>query len=119
MERWRTARNIAIVLLIAAAVYAIPGGGRAAVTFESVLLVGFGVAIGYIGLRVYRENRVALHGLGDRHRAMLYGGLALAMFEAIARRRMWETGLGELAWFVLAGLVVYMLLSVYRYARSY
>jgi hypothetical protein len=119
MERWRSARNIAIVLLIAAAVYAIPGGGRAAVTFESVLLVGFGVAIGYIGLRVYRENRVGLHSLGDRHRAMLYGGLALGMFEAIARRHMWETGLGELAWFVLAGLVVYMLLAVYRYARSY
>jgi hypothetical protein len=119
MERWRGARNVAIVLLIAAAVYVLPGGGRAATTFESVLLVGFGVAIGYIGLRLYRENRIALQTLGDRHRAMLYGALALGMFEAIARRRMWETGLGELAWFVLAGLVVYMLLTVYRYVRSY
>jgi hypothetical protein len=119
MERLRGARNIAIVLLIAAAVYVLPGGGRAATTFETVLLVAFGVAIGYLGLRLYREYRISLHGLGDRHRAMLYGALALGMFEAVARRRFWETSLGELAWFVLAGLVVYMVLAVYRYARSY
>ena len=32
---------------------------------------------------------------------------------------MWETGLGELAWFVLAGGIVYALLEVYRYWRAY
>ena len=42
-----------------------------------MLLVGFGVGIGYLGLRLYRENRVALYGLGDRYRGLLYGALAL------------------------------------------
>ena len=36
-----------------------------------------------------------------------------------ARSRMWQTGLGELAWFVLAGLVAYALLEVYRHWRAY
>jgi hypothetical protein len=32
---------------------------------------------------------------------------------------MWSTGAGELAWFVLAGIVVYALLATYRYWRAY
>src|ERR1041385_3526716 len=83
----KTLRNIAIVLVIAAAVFLLPGGGQAANTFESVLLIGFGVGFGYLGLRLYREYRVSLHGLGDRHRAILYGSLALAGFEILGYDR--------------------------------
>ena len=119
MDRLRTARNVAIVLLIAGAVYALPGGGRAANIFKSVLLIGFGVGLGYLGSRLYRENRVALHGLGDRYRALLYGAMALGMVLVVGQKRMWQSGIGELAWFVLAGLVVYALIAIYRYARSY
>jgi hypothetical protein len=115
----KNARNIAIVLLIAAAVFVIPGGGQAAHTFEAVVMVGFGVAVGYLGLRLYREGRVSIHGLGDRHRGLLYGSTALAAVLAMGQKRMWQTGLGELMWFALAGLVVYALLAVYRYWRSY
>ncbi len=119
MDSLKTARNVAIIALIAAAVYFIPGGGRAANTFESVLWVAFGVGIGYLGLRAYREYRVALHGLGDRHRGLLYGGIAGAMFAYMARPRMWQTGLGELVWFALAGFILYTLLEVYRNWRAY
>ena len=41
------------------------------------------------------------------------------MFLIVAQKRMWQTGIGELAWFVLAGLVIYALVAVYRYSRSY
>ena len=115
----KTARSIAIVVLIAAAVYFLPGGGRAANTFESVLWVAFGVGIGYLGLRGYREHRVALHSLGDRHRGLLYSGVAGAVFVYMARARMWETGIGELVWFALVGFIVYTLLEVYRHWRAY
>ena len=87
----KTARNIAIVLLIAAAVFLLPGGGQAATTFEAILLIGFGVGFGYLGLRLYREHRIGLHSLGDRHRALLYGAIALGVFAAEARTRMWRT----------------------------
>jgi hypothetical protein len=115
----KTARNVAIIVVIAAAVYFLPNGGRVASTFEALLWVAFGVGIGYLGLRLYRENRVALHGLGDRHRGLFYGALAGTMFALTARPRMWQTGAGELAWFVLAGLIVYSLLAVYRHWRAY
>jgi hypothetical protein len=119
MDRGKTARNVAIVATIAAAVFLLPGGGRAARTFEAAILVAFGVAIAYLGLRLYRERRVAIYSLGDRYRGILYGSIALGVFALCARGRMWQTGVGELAWFVLVSLVVAGLLTVYRYSRTY
>jgi hypothetical protein len=112
-------RNIAIILAIAAGVYFIPGSSRATSTVEAVLGVAFGFAIAYLGLRLYREHRVAIHSLGERHRALLYGAIAVGVFAAEARGRMWESGIGELAWFVLIGIVIYALIEVYRYSRTY
>jgi hypothetical protein len=115
----KAARNIAIIVAIAAGVYFIPGSSRATSTVEAVLGVAFGFAIAYLGLRLYREHRVAIHSLGERHRALLYGAIAVGVFAAEARGRMWESGIGELAWFVLIGIVIYALIEVYRYSRTY
>jgi hypothetical protein len=119
MDRLKTTRNVAIVLLIAAAVYLLPSGGQVAHTFEALLYIGFGVAIGYLGLRFYRENRVALHGLGDRYRGLLYGAIAAGLLVYMSRVRMWQTGIGELLWFVLVGGIVYALVVVVRRWRAY
>jgi hypothetical protein len=118
-DRVKTARNVAIVALIAAAVYLLPSGGQVAHTFEALLYIGFGVAIGYLGLRLYREHRVALHSLGDRDRGLLYGSVAGGLFVYMARLRMWQTGIGELLWFVLVGGIVYALIVVFRRWRAY
>jgi hypothetical protein len=85
MERLKVVRNIAIVALIAAAVYFLPGGGRASHTFLGVVYIGFAVAIGYLGLRLYREHRVALHSLGDVYRGVFYGAIAFAVLAYAAR----------------------------------
>jgi hypothetical protein len=117
----KTVRNVAIVLAIAAAVFLLPGGGKAARTFESVLLIGFGVGFGYLGLRMYREYRVTLHGLDERHRAILYGSFALAGFLIAGYSRMINdsrTIFGVL-WFALLLAVLYGLMTVYRHWRSY
>jgi hypothetical protein len=119
VDRAKTVRNIAIVALIAAAVFAIPGGGQVAWTFEALLLVAFGVAIGYLGLRAYREYRTSLYGLGERYRALFYVTVALAAIAVIGQKRLWQTGLGELIWFILVGFVVYAVIAIIRYARSY
>ena len=102
MERLKIFRNIAIVAAIAAGVYFLPGGGRAANTFEAALWVAFGVGIAYLGAApVSRTPRRAARPRRC-HRGVLYGAIAFAVFLLAARARMWETGVGELVWFVLA-----------------
>jgi hypothetical protein len=118
-DRLKTLRNITIVLLLAAAVEFLPGGGRAASTFGAVLWIAFVFGLVYMGVRVYRERRVDIYGLGDRHRALLYGALAVGVGVAAGKERMWHTGFGEFVWFVLVGLVVYTLFAIYRYTRTY
>jgi hypothetical protein len=118
-HRLQATRNAAIVALIAAAVYFLPSGGQVASTFEALLYIGFGVAIGYLGLRFYREHRVALYSLGDPYRGLLYGVIAGGLFVYMARVRMWQTGVGELLWFVLVGGIVYAVVLIVRRWRAY
>jgi hypothetical protein len=118
-DRWKNARNIAILLLIAAAVAFVPGGGRAANTFATVLGVVFAAGLAWAGVWFYRQNRVSIYSLGDRRRALLYGSIGVAVVAVAAKPRMWETGFGEFVWFVLIGLVLYTLVALYRYSRSY
>jgi hypothetical protein len=71
------------------------------------------------GCGLYREHRVALYSLGDRHRGLLYGSIAGGLFVYMARVRMWQTGIGELLWFVLIGGIAYALFVVFRRWRAY
>ncbi|HEX4836918.1 MAG TPA: hypothetical protein VFV03_00105 [Solirubrobacteraceae bacterium] len=119
MDHLKIARNVAIVALIAAAVEFLPGGGRAAEAFAAALWVVFAAGLAFFAYRLYREHRVDIHSLGDRHRLLLYGAIAVGFLTAAAQPRMWQTGFGELLWFVLIGLAGYTLLAVYRYSRTY
>jgi hypothetical protein len=119
MDRLRIARNVAIVAVIAAAVEFLPGGGRAAEAFAAALWVVFAAGLAFFAYMLYRERRVDLHSLGDRHRALLYGAAAVAFFTAAAQPRMWHTGVGELVWFAVMLLAGYALVVVYRYSRTY
>jgi hypothetical protein len=118
-DRLKTARNVGILLVLAAAVAFLPGGHRAAYTVRTVLGVAFGVAFAFGGLRLYLGRRVDIYSLGDSRRALLYGALGVGVVTLAAKVRMWETGFGELVWFVLLALVVYTLFALYRYSRTF
>jgi hypothetical protein len=119
VDRFKNARNVAIVVAIAAAIYFVPGGGRAASTIGAALWAGFGLGVGLVGLYLYRERRVWAYGLGERHRAILYGAIALGVFAWLARARMWASEVGHPAWYLLVAAVLYGLFLVYRQARAY
>jgi len=119
MERYAPARNIAIIVLVAAGVYFIPRGGQVASTVGAAVAVAFAAAIAYFAGRMYREHRVALYGLGDRHRGLLYGCVAVAVATVAAQPRMWQAGAGKVVWFAILAAVVYLLVYIYRSARAY
>jgi hypothetical protein len=113
-------RNIAIILVIAVAVWKLPGGGTAANTIGNVFSVFFIGGLFFLGYRLYMERRGTIHGLEERQRGLLYGALALAAFALIATRRMWDAGgLGALIWIAMLGAAGYAVYSVWRAHTTY
>jgi hypothetical protein len=112
-------RNIAIVLAIALAVLVLPGGGDAADLVAAILGLIFAAGIALFVGKLYRENRIGIFALGDRHRALLYGSLAVAAATVTASSRLWESGVGTFLWFALVGGASYGLVVVVQHARRY
>jgi hypothetical protein len=113
-------RNVAIIIVIAVAVWKLPGGGTAANTIGNVFSVFFIGGLFFLGYRVYRERRDTLFGLEERQRGLLYGALALAAFALIATRRMWDAGgLGALIWLAMLSAAAYAIYSVWRAYSTY
>jgi hypothetical protein len=115
----KTAIQWGIILVIAAAVYFVPGGSNAAHGAEAAISAIFGAALVFAGVRLYREHHLRLYGLGDHRRALLYAAIAVLVCAVAAQPRMFQTSAGELVWFVLIGLVVYTFVDLVRHARRY
>ncbi|HEU4657255.1 MAG TPA: hypothetical protein VFR97_07000 [Capillimicrobium sp.] len=115
----RHLRNFGIVLLITAAVYALPGGGTAAELVETALFIVVTVGIGLLLARLYVENRTAIYSLGDRWRFVLYAAAGVLMLLLAGTTKMFETGGGTLLWLVLLAAVLYAFYAVARHAREY
>src|SRR4030081_3008585 len=115
----KTARNVAIVLVIAALVVLLPGGGTGANVALQAASLAFLASIAWIASRLYRENRVTLYSLGDSRRATLYGAVAVAALTLTATSRLWQTGTGAVGWFWLHEGEVYAAVGVVLAARKY
>jgi hypothetical protein len=113
-------RNFAILILIAVAVWQLPGGGTATSTINNLLGLIFAGGIVFFGYRMYMEHRSSLFMLEDKVRALLYGSLVMIALALIATGRLWdEGGFGVLIWLALIGAGVYGCVTVWRTAREY
>ena len=113
-------RNFAILILIAVAVWQLPGGGTATATINNVLGLIFAGGLVFFGYRMYMEHRSSLFMLEDKVRALLYGSLVLVALALIGTARLWdEGGFGVLIWLALIAAGVYGCVTVYRVSREY
>ncbi|MDE3070656.1 MAG: hypothetical protein KGJ43_08000 [Acidobacteriota bacterium] len=117
--RMKLTVEVAIVLLVAAAVQFVPGGQNTADAVSAALVFAFGVGILWVSVRAYREHKNALYALGDRRRALLYGAVGVLIVTVIARPRLWLTATGEFVFWVIVGLAVYIFFALYWFSRSY
>ena len=119
-DRNKLLRNFGILILIAVAVWRLPGGGTATLAINNVLGLLFAGGIVFFGYRMYMEHRTALFMLEDRVRALLYGSVAMVALALVATQRLWdEGGFGVLVWLALIGAGVYGCVTVYRASREY
>ena len=110
-------RNVAILLALTAAVWALPGGGEvAAVALATLTIVIFAGIVLIVG-RFYRENRIAIFSLGDRHRALLYVSLRAFVVATAALDRL--TGAGLLIWIAVVAACGFGVYTVWRHHRDY
>jgi hypothetical protein len=119
-DRNKNLRNAAIVVLLAVAVWKLPGGGTAAAVISNVLGLIFAGGLVFFGYRLYMEHRSSIFLLEDRTRALLYGCGVLLAFALIGTRKLWDVGgVGVLLWLALIGAAAYGLVTVYRTSRDY
>lgn len=114
-----TLRNIVIVLVLAAAVAFVPGGGTTSDVIYGVLSTLILVSLVLFVARLYRERQYDLAGLGDRWRALLYGAVAVAVLDMAARPRLRESDGGTLVWVGILVAAAYALYLVWRHHREY
>lgn len=115
----KTLRNVLIVLAVAAAVAFLPGGGDTAQLISSLLGIGIAVVFALLGVRFYRENRVAIFSLGDKHRALLYGAFGALVLALAGRRELTTSGFGTLVFVLLLVGAVGALYAVWQHYRAY
>jgi hypothetical protein len=116
----KTARNWAIIALIALAIVALPGGGPALNIVMTVLSIAFFAGIALFGYRLYVEHRFTIDALSDRQRFVLYASIGVAILNFTATSRLFNAGgLGVLVWLALLGACSYGVMWVYVSYRSY
>ena len=90
-----TARNIAIIVLLALVVWLVPGGGEGA-SFISQLLNAIFIVLIALGCGIlYRSFRGEIFSLGDTWRLALYAAVGVAIVTIAASRRLFDTGAGR------------------------
>ena len=114
-----TVRNIGIILVLAAGVAFLPGGGTTAAVIGAVLSTLILVSLVFFVARLYRDHRLDIEGLGDRWRGLLYGAIGVAVMAMAARPRLSETSGGTLVWVALLGCASYAVYLVWRHYRQY
>jgi hypothetical protein len=114
------ARNIAVILVLAALVAFLPGGGDAAAVIGAVLSTLIIASFVLLAARWYREHRLDLEALGDRWRLILYGSIGTIVLALAATRRLFDAGgLATLVWIIALGGSAYALYLVWRHSREY
>jgi drug/metabolite transporter (DMT)-like permease len=114
-----TVRNVAIILVLAAAVAFLPGGGTSAALIGAILSTLILVSLVFFAYRFYREHRVELDGLGDRWRGLLYGAIGVVVLALAARPRLSDSSGGTLLVVVLLGAAAFAFYAVWRHYREY
>ena len=112
-------RNVAIVLVLGAIVYFVPGGGNAASLIGALFSTAILAAFVMFAVRFYRQRRTDILTLDDRWRGVLYGSLGVIVLAMAARPRLIQTGGGLIVWLAAVAASAYGLYRVWRHWREY
>jgi hypothetical protein len=113
------ARNIAIIVALAVAVVAVPGGSDTAGLIGAIFSLAIVALIAYFAGRFYRDHQTDIYGLGDRDRAILYVAIGAIVLLLAASGRLTSSGPGTLVEIVGLAICAGGLLRVFRNWQRY
>jgi hypothetical protein len=115
----RTARNVAIVMVLALGVAFVPGGGNFANAVFTALTMGFLAGIAWMLYVLGRQNQLTLATLSDGRRALFYGAFGMIALLIAGTDKLFSTGGGTLLWILLLGASVAAIWRIWLEANTY
>jgi hypothetical protein len=115
----RTARNVAIVMLLALAVAFAPAGGNVVDAIFTALTMGFLAGIAWMLYTLSRQNQLTLATLSERRRAIFYGGFGMIALLIAGTDKLFSSGAGTLIWILLLVASVGAIWRVWVEANTY
>ena len=115
----RGAQIVLVIAGLAAIVAFVPEGDSTASLIGTILSISLMVLFVLFAARMYQMFRTDIYGLGDRHRALLYGALGAFVFAMAGREQMFDSVGGSLLWIVLIAGALGALYAVFVHWRSY
>ncbi|MFL5873509.1 MAG: hypothetical protein ACJ75T_08560 [Solirubrobacterales bacterium] len=114
----RTARNVAIVMLLALVVAFIPGGGNVAEAVITALTMALLAGVAWMVYTLSRENQLTLATLTDARRAILYGAVGMILLLIAGTDKLFSSGGGTLLWIVLLAASIAAIWRVWMDANT-
>lgn len=115
----RTARNVAIVMVLALVVAFAPAGGNVVDAIFTALTMGFLAGIAWMLYTMSRQNQLTLATLSDRRRAIFYGGFGMIALLVAGTDKLFSSGAGTLIWILLLVASVGAIWRVWVEANTY
>ncbi len=115
----RTARNVAIVMLLALVVAFAPNGGNAAEALLTAITMAFLAGLAWMLFVLSRQNQLTLATLTDGRRALFYGAFGMIALLIAGNDEMFATGGGTLLWLLLLGASIAAIWRIWVDANTY
>ena len=114
----KTARNIAIIALLALIIAAVPGGGNGAAGVLALITLLVWGLIAASGYQLWRQYRLAYFGLTEGQRALFVGSLGAIVLMIAGASKLTASGGGLVLWFGVIAFSVISMIKVWQDARA-
>jgi hypothetical protein len=115
----RTARNVAIVMVLALGVAFAPGGSNFVNAVFTALTMGFLAGIAWMLYTLSRQNQLTLATLSDGRRAIFYAAFGMIALLIAGADKLFSSGGGTLVWILLLGASVAAIWRIWIEANTY
>ncbi len=114
-----TARNVAIIALLALILTVAPGGGNLVNAVLAALTLTFLAAMGMLAGQTWQRTSLTRDVMTEKQRMIFYGSLGAIALMVAGTDEMFNTGGGTVAWLLIVGTSGYLAFTTWRQASSY